>query len=164
MLRAREVLVSITCLLNVNGADARVDVDGVETLLTTLRERLALLGAKRGCDQGVCGACTVLLDGLPVRACLSLAANCEGSEVTTIEALNREALGRDLQRAFVELGAVQCGYCTSGMLLSAYALLRDNPAAEVDDVREALSGNLCRCSGYRKIVDAVLHVARRHRA
>jgi aerobic-type carbon monoxide dehydrogenase small subunit (CoxS/CutS family) len=84
--------------------------------------------------------------------------------VTTIEALNREALGRDLQQAFVELGAVQCGFCTSGMLLTAYALLRDNPMAELDDVREALSGNLCRCSGYRKIVDAVLHVARHHRA
>jgi carbon-monoxide dehydrogenase small subunit len=152
--------VSIACRLNVNGAIQSVEVDGAETLLTTLRERLALLGAKRGCDQGVCGACTVLMDGMPVRACLSLAANCADSPLTTIEALNRDALGRDLQHAFVELGAVQCGFCTSGMLLTAYALLRDNPSAEFDDVREALSGNLCRCSGYRKIIDAVLHVAR----
>ena len=104
------------------------------------------------------------MDGLPVRACLSLAANCEGNALTTIEALNRDPLGRDLQQAFVDLGAVQCGFCTSGMLLTAYALLRGNPAAELDDVREALSGNLCRCSGYRKIVEAVLHVARSHRA
>ena len=155
---------SLTCRLDVNGAETSVNVDGLETLLTTLRERLALLGAKRGCDQGVCGACTVLMDGLPVRACLSLAANCEGSALTTIEALNRDSLGRDLQQAFVDLGAVQCGFCTSGMLLTAYALLRRNPAAELDDVREALSGNLCRCSGYRKIVEAVLHVARSHRA
>ncbi len=154
---------SIGCRLNVNGVDRSVEVDGLETLLTTLRERLALLGAKRGCDQGVCGACTVLMDGQPVRACLSLSANCEGSALTTIEALGRDALGRELQDAFVELGAVQCGFCTSGMLLTAYALLRENPAAGLDDVRDALSGNLCRCSGYRKIVDAVLDVVRRQR-
>ena len=155
---------SVDCRLNVNGVERSIEVDGLETLLTTLRERLALHGTKRGCDQGVCGACTVLMDGLPARACLSLAANCEDVAVTTIEALNRDALGRDLQQAFVELGAVQCGFCSSGMLLTAYALLRENPSAELDDVREALSGNLCRCSGYRKIVDAVLDVARRHRA
>ena len=152
---------SIRCRLNVNGAEHGIEVDGMETLLTTLRERLALLGAKRGCDQGVCGACTVLMDGRPVRACLSLAANSEGSALTTIEALGRDELGRRLQQAFVELGAVQCGFCTSGMLLAAYALLRENPTSPLDDVREALSGNLCRCSGYRKIVDAVLSVARR---
>jgi aerobic-type carbon monoxide dehydrogenase small subunit (CoxS/CutS family) len=155
--------VTTACRLHVNGAERSVEVDGLETLLTTLRERLGLLGAKRGCDQGVCGACTVLMDGSPVRACLSLAANCEGCAVTTIEALNRESLGRDLQQAFVECGAVQCGFCTSGMLLAAFALLRDNPVADLDDVREALSGNLCRCSGYRKIVDAVAHVARLQR-
>jgi carbon-monoxide dehydrogenase small subunit len=151
---------SVPCTLNVNGVERPVELDGVETLLTALRERLALLGAKRGCDQGVCGACTVLMDGRPVRACLSLAANCEGSALTTIEALGSDDLGRRLQQAFVELGAVQCGFCTPGMLLAAYALLRENPAPQLDDVREALSGNLCRCSGYRKIVDAVLGVAR----
>jgi aerobic-type carbon monoxide dehydrogenase small subunit (CoxS/CutS family) len=155
--------VTIACRLNVNGAERPVEVDVLETLLTTLRERLGLLGAKRGCDQGVCGACTVLMDGKPVRACLSLTANCEGSALTTIEALGRDGLGHDLQEAFVELGAVQCGFCTSGMLLAAYALLRETPGAELDDVREGLSGNLCRCSGYRKIVDAVLDVARRQR-
>jgi len=152
---------SVRCKLSVNGAERSVDVDGMETLLTTVRERLGLLGAKRGCDQGVCGACTVLADGWPVRACLSLAANCEGSVLTTIEALARDPVGRSLQQAFVDTGAVQCGFCTSGMLLAAYALLRENPAPHVDEVREALSGNLCRCSGYRKIVDAVLTAAQR---
>jgi carbon-monoxide dehydrogenase small subunit len=156
--------VTVPCRLNVNGTERSVEVDVLETLLTTLRERLLLLGAKRGCDQGVCGACTVLMDGRPVRACLSLTSNCDGSVLTTIEWLGRDALGRDLQEAFVELGAVQCGFCTSGMLLAAHALLRENPAAKLDDVREGLSGNLCRCSGYRKIVDAVLDVARRQRA
>jgi aerobic carbon-monoxide dehydrogenase small subunit len=155
--------VTIACRLSVNGTERPVEVDVLETLLTTLRERLGLLGAKRGCDQGVCGACTVLMDGKPVRACLSLTANCEGSALTTIEWLGRDALGRDLQDAFVELGAVQCGFCTSGMLLAAHALLRENPGAELDDVRDGLSGNLCRCSGYRKIVDAVLDAARRQR-
>jgi carbon-monoxide dehydrogenase small subunit len=155
---------SITCRLTVNGTERSAVVDGTETLLTTLRDRLALLGAKRGCDQGVCGACTVLMDGRPVRACLSLAANCEGSALTTIEGMSRDALGRDLQQAFVELGAVQCGFCTAGMLLSAYALLRENPEPQVDDVRDGLSGNLCRCSGYRKIIDAVQHVALKHRS
>ena len=154
---------SVSCRLNVNGTERGVEVDAMETLLTTLRERLALQGSKRGCDQGVCGACTVLLDGRPVRACLSLAANSEGGALTTIEALDRDELGRGLQQAFVERGAVQCGFCTSGMLLTAYALLRENPAPRADEVREALSGNLCRCSGYRKIVDAVLSAAERRR-
>ena len=152
---------SVHCKLNVNGVEHGIEVDGMETLLTALRERLALPGAKRGCDQGVCGACTVLMDGRPVRACLSLAANCEASVLTTIEALERHPLGRRLQQAFIDAGAVQCGFCTSGMLLAAYALLRENPAPNLDEVREALSGNLCRCSGYRKIVEAVLGVAQR---
>ena len=150
---------SIACRLNVNGAIQSVEVDGAETLLTTLRERLALLGAKRGCDQGVCGACTVLMDGMPVRACLSLAANCADSPLTTIEALNRDALGRDLQHAFVELGAVQCGFCTSGMLLTARAMLAEHRRPTRDDVLHYLRGSLCRCTGYRKIVDAILAAA-----
>ena len=135
----------------------------MDTLLTVLRERFGLLGAKRGCDQGVCGACTVLMDGKPVRACLSLAANCEGSEFTTVEAMAADPIGNRLQEAFVAIGAVQCGFCTSGMLLAACALLRENPDPQPDDVREALSGNLCRCSGYRKIVDAVIQAARKVR-
>src|SRR5687767_1179194 len=103
-------------VLKINAVDSDVDVDGAETLLTVLRERLGLLGAKRGCNQGVCGACTVLADDRPVRSCLSLAANCEGSRITTVEALESDALGRRLQLALVECGAVQCGFCTSGVL------------------------------------------------
>lgn len=155
---------STHCVLRVNGVERDVEVDGMDTLLTALRDRLALLGAKRGCDQGVCGACTVLMDGRPVRACLSLAANCEGSEIITVEALAADALGARLQSAFCESGAVQCGFCTSGMLLAACALLQATPAPGIDEVREALAGNLCRCSGYRKIVDSVLRVARETRA
>jgi aerobic-type carbon monoxide dehydrogenase small subunit (CoxS/CutS family) len=149
--------------LRVNGSEREVDADGMDTLLTVLRERLGLAGAKRGCDQGVCGACTVLADGRPVRACLSLAANCEGIDIRTIESLHSVALGARLQEQFCETGAVQCGFCTSGMLLAATALLQENPAPTVDEVREALSGNICRCSGYRKIVDAVLQVSREAR-
>jgi len=155
---------SAQCVLKINGLERTCVADGMDTLLTVLRDRFGLLGAKRGCDQGVCGACTVLMDGRPVRACLSLAANCEGSELQTVESLEADALGKRLQQAFVEGGAVQCGFCTSGMLLTACALLRDTPAPGIDEIREALSGNLCRCTGYRKIVDAVLSVARESQA
>jgi carbon-monoxide dehydrogenase small subunit len=145
--------------LNVNAVEKEVNVDGAETLLTVLRDRLGLLGAKRGCNQGVCGACTVLVDKRPVRACLSLAANCEGSRITTVEALESDALGERLQRALVECGAVQCGFCTSGMLMSAYQLLSLKSNPTIEEIREGLSGNLCRCTGYRKIVDAVRKAA-----
>ena len=142
-------------VLKVNTLEKEVDVDGAETLLTVLRDRLGLLGAKRGCNQGVCGACTVLVDGRPVRSCLSLAANCEGTRITTVEALESDALGRRLQSALVECGAVQCGFCTSGMLMSAYRLLSLNSSPTIEEIRDALSGNICRCTGYRKIFDAV---------
>ena len=147
-------------IFNVNAVEKNVDVDGAETLLTVLRDRLGLLGAKRGCNQGVCGACTVLVDGRPVRACLSLAANCEGAHVMTIEALDQDELGRRLQSALVEHGAVQCGFCTAGMLMTAYSLVAANRRLGVQEIREGLSGNLCRCTGYRKIVDAVERVAK----
>ena len=146
-------------VLKVNAVETQVEVDGAETLLTTLRDRLGLLGAKRGCNQGVCGACTVLVDERPVRSCLSLAANCEGSRITTVEALESDALGARLQRALVECGAVQCGFCTAGMLMSAYRLLSLNSNPTIEEIREALSGNICRCTGYRKIVDAVRKAA-----
>jgi carbon-monoxide dehydrogenase small subunit len=128
-----------------------------DTLLTVLRDDLQLTGAKRGCNQGVCGACTVLIDGRPMRACLSLAHNCVDQEITTIE--GGEAVTAKLQAAFAETGAVQCGFCTPGMVLAASALLRDNPKPTTEEIRAGLSGNLCRCSGYRKIIDAVKRAA-----
>jgi carbon-monoxide dehydrogenase small subunit len=125
-----------------------------------LRDQLLLTAAKRGCNQGVCGACTVLIDGRPQRACLSLAANCEGASITTLEGLQRDAGMARLQKAFATTGAVQCGFCTPGILISAHALLAGNADPQTDEIRAGLSGNLCRCSGYRKIIDAVAAAAR----
>jgi carbon-monoxide dehydrogenase small subunit len=143
--------------LRINGADRQCFAAPGETLLSALRERLQLTGAKRGCNQGVCGACTVLIEGTPVRACLSLAHNCQGREITTIEGARGTAAR--LQGAFAEAGAVQCGFCTSGMVLTAAALLAERPRAGLDEIRRGLSGNLCRCTGYRKIIEAVRAVA-----
>jgi len=141
--------------LNVNGAVRGVETPAFETLLETLRERLALTAAKRGCNQGVCGACTVLLDGRAVRSCLTLTANCDAATITTAEGLAPAGRLSRLQQAFADAGAVQCGFCTAGMLMSAYALLQRNAKPGIDDIREGMAGNLCRCSGFRKIVDAV---------
>ncbi|MCZ7562739.1 MAG: (2Fe-2S)-binding protein [Burkholderiales bacterium] len=143
--------------LQVNGAEHRLEAALGDTLLTVLRDALALTGAKRGCNQGVCGACTVLADGEPVRACLTLAHECAGREIVTIEGAAGRA--QALQEAFVETGAVQCGFCSPGMILTAAAMLERTPRPSADEVRAGLSGNLCRCSGYRKIVDAVLRAA-----
>jgi carbon-monoxide dehydrogenase small subunit len=139
----------------VNGDEVAVGVRDSETLLEVLRNRLGLTGTKQGCDLGDCGACTVLLGGEPVLACLLLAGDAEGREVTTIEGL---ASGSDLhpvQRAFHEAGAIQCGFCTPGAVLAAKALLDRNASPTRSEIRFALSGNLCRCTGYQKIVDAV---------
>ncbi|HEY1749489.1 MAG TPA: (2Fe-2S)-binding protein [Xanthobacteraceae bacterium] len=142
--------------LQINGVqtDARVALS--DTLLTLVRDHCYLTGAKRGCNQGVCGACTVLTDGVPVRACITLALDCDDKQVSTIEGLGEEPTMQALQHAFINCGAFQCGFCTSGMLIAALALLRNNPRPSADDVRYALSGNLCRCTGYKKIVEAVL--------
>ena len=129
------------------------------TLLDLLRDGLALHGTKFGCGEGVCGTCTVLLDEEPVRSCLVLAARVRGRAVVTVEGLDRDGEPDPLQSAFAKAGAVQCGFCTPGMLLSVHALLAVNPAPSEDQVREALAGNLCRCTGYTKIVEAVLAVA-----
>jgi aerobic-type carbon monoxide dehydrogenase small subunit (CoxS/CutS family) len=145
--------------LQINGESVPVEATLHDTLLTVLRERLQLTAAKRGCNQGVCGACTVSVDGWPVRACLSLAQGCEGSEVRTLEGLNGTPRMQALQRAFAEGGAFQCGFCTPGMLVAAEALLARNPAPDDAAVRSALSGNLCRCTGYVTIVAAVLSAA-----
>lgn len=144
-------------VLRVNEAEREARAGLHETLLTVLRDELQLTGAKRGCNQGVCGACTVLVDGRPVRACLKLAHTCAGSEITTIEGAH--GIAERLQRAFEQAGAVQCGFCSSGMLLAAAALVAEKPDASVEEIRAGLAGNLCRCTGYRKIVDAVRAVA-----
>jgi len=141
--------------LTVNGERERLAVDATETLLDALRARLGLNGTKLGCNQGVCGSCTVLIDGTPGRACLTLAASCGGRDIRTIEGSATGGKPSVVQQAFVETGAVQCGYCTPGMILTAEALLKRQRKPSTDDIRHALSGNLCRCSGYAKIVDAV---------
>ncbi len=146
-------------VLQVNGTRRRVTAEGSDTLLTVLRDQLGLTGAKRGCNQGVCGSCTVEVDGWPVRGCLSLASACEGHEIVTIEGTGRDPVMAVLQRQFVERGAVQCGFCTTGMLISARRLLEDHKRPDAETVQAALSGNICRCTGYRKIIDAVLAAA-----
>ena len=146
--------------LKVNGADRPVaSVAPWTTLLTVLREDLRLTGAKRGCNQGVCGACTVMVEGEPVRSCLSLALNCTDREITTVEGLAPAGSLAPVQQTLAEGNAVQCGFCTPGILISAHALLRRNTPLTVDDVRVGLSGNLCRCSGYKKIVEAVVRAS-----
>ncbi len=141
--------------LNVNGAVHRLFVQPWRTLLEVLREEIGLTGSKRGCNQGICGACSVLIDGDVVRGCLSLAVNCTGREITTIEGLAPPGELSPVQQAFLDAGAVQCGFCMPGMIIASTALLRRNPAPTDDDIREGLSGNLCRCSGYAKVVQAV---------
>jgi aerobic carbon-monoxide dehydrogenase small subunit len=144
--------------LKINGRGRSLRATPAATLLTVLRDELALTGAKCGCNQGVCGACTVLVDDEPVRSCLSLAMNLVGREITTVEGLTQRRQLAPVQTALLEAGGVQCGFCTSGVLVSAFALLKRNPNPTVDEVRVALSGNLCRCSGYVKIIDAVCRV------
>jgi len=146
-----------------NGRPCRIDAPSHFTVLDLVRDTLALTGTKDGCGEGVCGACTVLLDGRPIRACLVLAARLPGRSLVTIEGIEGDRLD-PLQDAFAELGAVQCGFCTPGMILSARALLAENPTPSAREVREALAGNLCRCTGYVKIVEAVLAVAHGGRA
>ncbi|MEA2513557.1 MAG: aerobic carbon-monoxide dehydrogenase small subunit [Thermomicrobiales bacterium] len=142
--------------LRVNGKSRRVRASEDAFLLDVLRDSLALTGAKFGCGMGECGACTVLLDGAPVCSCLTLAVEAQGHEITTIEGLAKNGELDPVQHAFAETGGVQCGFCTPGMVLSARALLNENPDPSEADVRRALSGNLCRCTGYGKIVEAVL--------
>jgi carbon-monoxide dehydrogenase small subunit len=141
--------------LRVNGEEHDLYVPVHKTLLEVLREDLRLTGTKHGCELGECGTCTVLVDGEPLLACLALPVELQGRDILTVEGLARGNEIGELQRAFAELGAAQCGYCTPGMLLSATALLAHNPLPSREEVRQALAGNLCRCTGYSKIVDAV---------
>jgi aerobic-type carbon monoxide dehydrogenase small subunit (CoxS/CutS family) len=145
--------------LIVNGASHDVSVPGHETLLVTLRERLELTGTKLVCGRGECGACTVLLDGRSAYSCLTLTAACANQTITTIEGVGREDAPHPLQAAFIEHDALQCGFCTPGQILAGIALLTENPNPTEDDVRRGLSGNLCRCGAYPKILRAVLATA-----
>jgi aerobic-type carbon monoxide dehydrogenase small subunit (CoxS/CutS family) len=145
--------------LDINGTAADVRAALATTLLTVLRDELHLTAAKRGCNQGVCGACTVEIDGVPMRSCLSLAHGCVERPVRTLEGLLETPRMQALQRAFAASGAFQCGFCTPGMLVAAHALLAADPAPDEAVIRRALSGNLCRCTGYARIVAAVQEAA-----
>jgi carbon-monoxide dehydrogenase small subunit len=149
--------------LKVNGEEREALAPVHHTLLEVLREELGLTGTKHGCELGECGTCTVLLDGRPVLSCLTLPVECEGREVTTVEGLARHGVLHPLQQAFAELGAAQCGYCTPGFLLVAEELLRHHPRPTRAQIAEALAGNLCRCTGYLKIFEAVEMAAARMR-
>jgi aerobic-type carbon monoxide dehydrogenase small subunit (CoxS/CutS family) len=141
--------------LSVNGEERQLFVPVHKTLLEVLREDLELTGTKHGCELGECGTCTVLVDGEPVLSCLVLPVECQGRQIKTVEGMASGSQLHPLQQAFAELGAAQCGYCTPGILLTAEALLDDTPNPTRDQIREALAGNLCRCTGYTKILDAV---------
>ena len=149
--------------LTVNNEYERVDVPSNMTLLQMLREKLALTGTKNGCSAGECGSCTVLLDGEPVNSCMVLAVECDGVHVTTVEGLAKDSVLDPIQETILEHGGVQCGFCTPGMLISARALLNRIPDPSEDEIREALVGNLCRCTGYLRIVEAVKTAAIRQR-
>jgi xanthine dehydrogenase YagT iron-sulfur-binding subunit len=150
-----------TVSLQVNGSVQRVPLDSRMTLLDALRDELELTGTKKGCDQGACGACTVLLDGKRVLACLTLAAQCDGRSVTTIEGIAPAGGLHPVQEAFVRHDAFQCGSCTPGQIMSALALLDEGRAGSDEEVRELMSGNICRCGAYPNIVDAIRDVAGR---
>jgi carbon-monoxide dehydrogenase small subunit len=147
--------VKIPVTLKVNGESYDIVIAPYRTLLDVLREELRLTGSKKGCDAGDCGACTVLLDGKPVNSCLVLAATVQDAEILTIEGLAENGKLHPLQEAFIKEGAVQCGYCTPGVLMSLKALVDSNPAPTPEDVKIAMAGNLCRCTGYSKIFKAV---------
>lgn len=145
--------------ITVNGKVHRLDVTPDTTLLTVLRDELRLIGAKRACDGGECGACTVILDGQAISSCTILAVTARDRQIVTVEGLARDGNLHPLQTAFINRGALQCGFCGGGMLTAAKALLDRNPTPNRDQVKRALAGNLCRCTGYREIVDAVLDAA-----
>jgi aerobic carbon-monoxide dehydrogenase small subunit len=144
--------------LSINGEHYELALSSQVTLLEVLREHLGLTGTKEGCGTGECGSCTVLADGKPILSCLTLAAECQGMAITTIEGLSEENVLTPVQETFLEKGAVQCGFCTPGMVLSVTALLQENNIPTETDIRKALEGNLCRCTGYNKIIEAVNEV------
>ena len=145
--------------LKVNGVEYEVLIKPHWTLLDVLRNEIGLMGTKKGCDRGECGACTVIMNGEAILSCLILAIQCRGKDILTIEGLAQDGKLDPLQDAFVKYGAIQCGFCTPGMIISAKALLDENPCPTEEDVTEAISGNLCRCTGYSNIVEAILDAA-----
>ena len=145
--------------LSVNGKEYSLDVAAERSLLDVIREDLGLTGTKKGCDKGDCGACTVLVNGEPLNSCLLLAVQADGKEITTIEGIGQNDALNPLQEAFIKHGAVQCGYCTPGMILTSIAFLRKNSHPSRNEIQKAISGNLCRCTGYVQIIDAIQAVA-----
>ncbi|MDD5285134.1 MAG: (2Fe-2S)-binding protein [Desulfuromonadaceae bacterium] len=143
--------------LEINGENFDLAVEPTAYLIDVIRESVGLTGTKKGCGIGDCGACTVLIDGRPALSCITLAVACTGKAITTIEGLSKGTELHPVQRAFIDKGAVQCGFCTPGMVLSSKALLDENPHPSQDEIKTALAGNLCRCTGYAKIVEAVEH-------
>jgi carbon-monoxide dehydrogenase small subunit len=141
--------------MTLNGESVTVEVEPFELLVDVLRDKLGLTGTKIGCNEGECGACTVIVDGQAVLSCLLPAMKAHGREVVTIEGLGRDGELHPLQQAFIEKGAVQCGYCTPGMVMSAKALLDENPRPDAEEIEEAIAGNLCRCTGYLQIIEAI---------
>jgi aerobic carbon-monoxide dehydrogenase small subunit len=152
--------VKILVNLEINGECFHVAVSPTAYLIDVLRETIGLLGTKKGCGIGDCGACTVLIDGKPALACLTLAVACAGKDITTIEGISKGSELHPVQKAFIDKGAVQCGFCTPGMVLSSKALLDENPRPTREEIKIALAGNLCRCTGYVKIVEAVEHAGK----
>lgn len=146
--------------LRINGEEYTAGVTPGETLLNFIREKIDITSPKKGCEIGECGACTVIMNGDAVNSCLIPAEECHGAEILTVEGIGMEGNLHPLQKAFIDHGAVQCGFCTPGMLMSAYALLKDNPDPTEQDIREAIAGNLCRCTGYEPIVKAVMEVSK----
>lgn len=144
-----------TMNFHVNGCDYAIAVDTSATLVTVLREKLGLTGVKIGCNDGDCGACTVLADGKPIASCSTLAVEAQGKEIITIEGLAQNGELHPVQQAFIDCAAVQCGFCTPGMILATVALLNENPDPTEEEIRDYLRGNICRCTGYVKIIDAV---------
>ena len=144
-----------------NGELVEVDVPPNMTLLDVLRRKLGILSVKRGCERGECGACTVLINGDPVCSCLVLAPQAEGKEIITLEYLSKNGEIHPIQEAFIEAGAIQCGFCIPGFILTAYALLKRNPNPTIDEIKKALEGNLCRCTGYIKIIEAIQLAAKK---
>lgn len=151
---------SVDISLRVNGNEHQLSVEPTETLVSVLREKLGLTGTNKDCCMGICGACTTLVDNRPVSSCLMLAVQADGHEITTVEGLEQQGSLSDLQTAFLEHGASQCGYCTPGFLMTATALLQDNPHPDRDQIVDAVRGNICRCTGYVKIIDAIESVAK----